>query len=234
MMKITKEIFKNIKKLKILKKIKKKVYCNGFGCSKCPLNNDNLNDDTQCTHIINLPLYREKDPEAIKAMDKLIDIFTKEKINSILSKLAPNRSLKYNDYVVYNDKTFKIKGVLNKKEISFGTSDPILLSGYDICNYSPEYASCIVSKKAIKKEYTLWVNPSEIFALNDIVIERESNIEYKIVAIDKTNRPILLNDRNNDYFNINDLEEENILCSLPEAYEEGYSKWTFSHNIKHK
>ena len=123
-------------------------------------------------------------------MNKLIDIFTEEKINSILANLAPNRNLKYNDYVVYDNKVFKIKGVLKNKENAEGLYNPILLNGYSFCE---EYGSCIVDRKAMEKQYTLWVDPSEIFALNDTVILKESNVEYKIVAIVKPDYPILLN-----------------------------------------
>ena len=236
-MKIKKSMFKSLKGLKELKQMKKTGYCNGIECSRCPLGIHNRNDNMEnCADIIDLDGYVANDFEEIKKMDKLIDIFTKEKINSILPKLAPNRNLKYNDYVVYDDKVFKIKGVLNKKEIFLGIFDSILLSGYDN-DYTPEYSSCIVAKKAMEKEYTLWVDPSEIFALNDVVTERQSNMEYKIVAIynsDNSNYPILLNDHNSDYFSINDMEEGDILCSIPEAHKTDYSKWVSSHNIKHK
>jgi hypothetical protein len=87
-------------------------------------------------------------------MNKIIDIFTKENINSILTKLAPNRNLKHNDYVVYDNKVFKIKGV----EIAEGVYNPILLSGYD-ADFRAKYESCIVDRKAMEKEYFRWINP---------------------------------------------------------------------------
>ena len=113
-MKITKKMFKSFEGLEKLEKIQKEGYCNGWACSKCPLDNSNIKcnitcDKTECSDIIDLSAYRARDPEIVNRMDKLIKIFTKENINSILAKLAPNRKLKYNDYVVYNNKTFKIK-----------------------------------------------------------------------------------------------------------------------------
>ena len=150
--------------------------------------------------------------------NKIIDIFTKENINSILAKLAPNRNLKYNDYVVYDNKVFKIKGV----EIAEGLYNPILLSGYD-ADFRAAYGSCIVDRKTMKKEYTLWVDPSEIFALNDTVIEKESNIEYKIVAIATPDYPILLNGYLKSYLNINDCED--ICSSFQEVHGKDYNKW---------
>ena len=236
-MKITKKMFKSFKGLEELKRIKNEGHCTGFACSKCPLNNSNIKIDmVECSDIIDLNEYRAKDSKSVETMNKLIDIFTKEKINSILSKLAPNRNLKYNDYVVHYNKVFKIKGVLKNKEISTGLYNPILLSGYDE-DFCAKYESCIVDRKAMEKEYTLWVDPSEIFALNDTVL-KESNIEYRIVAIDESDYPILLNDHNDSFLTIREVEErdkgKDILCSIPEAYEENYSKWVDSNTIEHK
>jgi hypothetical protein len=226
-MKITKKMFKGFEGLEELKKMQKEGYCNSFSCSKCPLKNSNIKIDmVECSDIIDLSSYRAKDFRSVKTMNKIIDIFTKENINSILTKLAPNRNLKYNDYVVHDNKVFKIKGV----EIAEGVYNPILLSGYD-ADFRAKYESCIVDRKAMEKEYTLWVDPSEIFALNDTVL-KESNIEYKIVAIDESYYPILLNNHNDSFLTIR--EEKDILCSIPEAYEENYSKWVASYNIQHK
>lgn len=233
-MKITKKMFKSFEGLEELKKIQKEGYCNSFPCSKCPLDNSNIKcnitwDKTECSDIIDLSAYRARDPEIVNRMDKLIKIFTKENINSILAKLAPNRKLKYNDYVVYNNRAFRIKGVL---KASAGLYNPILLSGYDA--NCVEYGPCVVGRKAIEKEYNLWVDPSEIFTINDTVILKESNVEYKIVAIGKPDLPILLNDYTGFRLPINDIEKGDILCNAPEAYEERYSKWVSSNNIKHK
>ena len=238
-MKITKKMFKSFEGLEKLEKMQKEGYCNCWSCLKCPLKNSNINgtingNKIECSDIIDLSLYRAKDPEIVNRMNKLIDIFTKENINSVLSELAPNRKLKYNDYVVYDNKTFKIKGVVKSKSDSL-----ILLNGYDM-DRAPTYESCIINRKAINKSYTLWVEPSEIFALNDtVIIEKDgANVEYKIVAIDESDYPILLNDHNDSFLSIREVEEsdeeKDILCSIPEAYEENYSEWVPSHNIKHK
>lgn len=233
-MKITKKIFKSFKGLEKLEKIQKEGFCNSFPCSKCPLNNSNIKIDmVECSDIISLSEYRAKDAKAIKTMNKIIDIFTKENINSILSNLAPNRNLKYNDYVVYDNKVFKIKGVLKNKDIAEGLYNPILLSGYD-ADFCAKYGSCIVDRKVMEKEYTLWVDPSEIFALNDTVILKESNVEYKIAAIVKPDLPILLNGYTDFRVSINDIKKRDVLCNAPEAYEERYSKWVRSYNISHK
>ena len=133
----------------------------------------------------------------------------------VRQQLAPNRNLKYNDYVVYDNKVFKIKGV----EIAEGLYNPILLSGYD-ADFRAAYGSCIVDRKAMKKQYTLWVDPSEIFALNDTVILKESNVEYKIVAIVKPDYPILLNGYTDYRVNIDEIKKRDIRCDTPEAYEE--------------
>lgn len=228
-MKITKKMFKSFKGLEELKKIQKEGYCNSFPCSKCPLNNSNIKVDmVECSDIIDLSSYRAKDPEVIRRMNKIIDIFTKENINSILSELVPNRNLKYNDYVVYDNKTFKIKGVVKSESYNL-----ILLNGHDM-DRAPSYESCIVNRKAIKKAYTLWVDPSEIFALNDTVILKESNVEYKIAAIVKPDLPILLNSYTDFCVSINDIKKRDVLCNTPEVYEERYSKWVHSYNISHK
>ena len=226
-MKITKEMFKNFKELEQLKIMKEEGYCTELICSECPLGVGNLNGNIECSDIINLSLYRENKPDSIKTMNKLIDIFTKENINSILAKLAPNRKLKYNDYVVYNNKTFKIKGVLENSE----SSSLILLNECDT-KFPQIDEQCIADKKSIKKGYNLLVEPSEIFALNDVVIEKESNIEYNIVAIATPDYPILLNGYFKNYLNINDCED--ICSSIPEAHEKDYNKWVDSYNIKHK
>ena len=159
-------------------------------------------------------------------MNKLIDIFTKENINSVLSELAPNRNLKYNDYVIYDNKNFKIKGVVKSKSTNL-----ILLNGYDTDSVQT-YESCIINRKAMKKAYTLLVEPSEVFALNDVVIEKESNTEYKIAAMTTPDYPILLNSRVGHFLNINNCE--NVLSSTTEARERDYNKWVNSYEIKHK
>ena len=225
-MKITKEMFKCFEGLEELKKMKEEKCCNGITCRKCPLDKHNLNNSIECIDIINLDAYAKKDTEEKKSMNKLIDIFTKENINSVLSELAPNRNLKYNDYVIYDNKTFKIKGVVKSKSTNL-----ILLNGYDTDSV-PTYESCIINRKAMKKAYTLLVEPSEIFALNDVVIEKESNIEYKIVAIATPDYPILLNSYIGSFLNINDCED--VLSSVPEAHERNYNKWVSSYGIKHK
>ena len=227
-MKITKKMFKSFEGLEKLKKMEKTGCCNGIDCTKCPLNDRNINGNiNDCSDIIELSLYREKNPEAIRRMDKLINIFTKENINAILAKLAPSRNLKYHDYVVYNNNTFQIKGVIENSE----SSSLILLNGHDL-NLPQIDEQCITNKKSIKNGYNLLVEPSEIFALNDVVIEKESNIEYKIVAIATPDYPILLNDYFGNYLNINDCED--VCSSIPEAHEKDYNKWVNSHNIKHK
>ena len=127
-MKITKDIFKSFKGLGKLKKMENTGYCNGIACIECPLDHHNLNTSIDCADIIDLDGYAADSPKEMKKMNKVIDIFTEGKINSILSKLAPNRKLKYNDYVIYNNIAFRIKGVL---KTSAGLYNPILLSGYD-------------------------------------------------------------------------------------------------------
>jgi hypothetical protein len=98
-MKIKKSMFKSFKGLKELKQMEKTGYCNGIKCSRCPLGEHNLNTNTDCcVDIIDLDGYAAKNAKEIKKMNKLIDIFTEANINSILSKLVPNRKLKYNDY----------------------------------------------------------------------------------------------------------------------------------------
>ena len=150
-MKITKKMFKSFEGLDKLTTIKNEGHCAGIKCSECPLDNSNIKRKiVGCSDIIYLSLYKDREHESVKTMNKIIDIFTKENINSILSKLAPNRNLKYNDYVVYDNKVFKIKGV----EIDEGLYNPILLSGYD-ADFRAAYGSCIVDRKAMKKEYTL-------------------------------------------------------------------------------
>lgn len=226
-MKITKKMFKSFEGLEELKKMKEAKCCNGINCQICPLGERNLNKNIVCTSIIDLDGYAANDLIETKKMSKLIDIFTKEKINSVLSELAPNRNLKYNDYVVYDNKTFKIKGVLENSE-SFSL---ILLNECDT-KFSQIDEQCITNKKSIKKGYNLLVEPAEIFALNDIVIEEESNTEYEIVAIATPDYPILLNDHVERFLNINDCED--VLSSVPEAHERNYNKWVSSYDIKHK
>ena len=197
--------------------MQKRGGCNGIECTRCPLGRHNLNGNIEhCAGIIDLCGYVANDFEEIEKMNKLIDIFTEEKINSILANLAPNRNLKYNDYVVYDNKVFKIKGVLKNKENAEGLYNPILLSGYDE-DFCAGYGSCIVDRKAMKKEYTLWVDPSEIFALNDTVILKESNVEYKIVAIVKPDYPILLNSYTDYRVNIDEIKKRDVRCNTPEA-----------------
>ena len=227
-MKITKEIFKSFKGLGKLKKMENTGYCNGIACIECPLDHHNLNTSIDCADIIDLDGYAAENPKEMKKMNKVIDIFTKENINAILAKLAPNRNLKYNDYVVYDNKVFKIKGAVKSKSANL-----ILLNGHDM-DRAPIYESCIINRKAINKAYTLWVDPSEIFALNDTVILKESNVEYKIVAIAKPDYPILLNGYTDYRVSIDEIKKRDVRCNTPEAYEERYSKWVRSYNIQHK
>ena len=90
-MKITKKMLKSFEGLEKLEKMQKEGYCTNWPCLKCPLNSSNINgtingNKIDCSDIIDLSLYRAKDPEIVNRINKLIDIFTKENINSILAK----------------------------------------------------------------------------------------------------------------------------------------------------
>ena len=83
-----------------------------------------------------------------------------EKINKILSLI--NKRLKYNSKVVYNGKTYMIKGVL-KKRFTKNDEKSILLNGF--CNdYDPvcDNSVCIIKDDDAKKEYNLFVNIQDI------------------------------------------------------------------------
>ena len=159
-MKIKKSMFKSLKGLKELKKMQKTGYCNGIECSRCPLDRRNLNTSISCADIIDLDGYAAKDFEEIEKMDKLIDIFTEEKINTNLSLI--DKRLKYNSKVIYNGETYLIKGVLKKRFIK-NDEKSILLNGF--CNdYDPVCANsvCIIKDYDAKKEYNLFVNIQDI------------------------------------------------------------------------
>lgn len=158
-----KELFTSFKGLNKLKRIIENKDCVGIigiSCDKCPLGKDKLNGNIECLDIIELSLYREKEPETVETMNKLLDIFTEEKINKTLS-LIDNR-LKYNSKVVYNGKSYAIKGVL-KKGFMKNNGNPILLNGF-----SNDYKSvcddsiCVIKDADTKKEYSLWVDIQDI------------------------------------------------------------------------
>lgn len=157
-MKITKKMFKSFKGLGKLKQMKKAGYCNGIECSRCPLDDHNINTIIDCADIIDLDGYAANDFEEIKKMNKLIDIFTKEKINTNLALI--DERLKYNSIVMYNGESYMIKGVLKKKFIK-NKENPILLNGYSD-RYNAIYGECIVRESDMKKKYTLWVDVKNI------------------------------------------------------------------------
>lgn len=157
-MKIKKSMFKSLKGLKELKQMKKAGYCNGIECSRCPLDDHNINTIIDCADIIDLDGYAAKDLEEIDKMNKLIDIFTKEKINTNLAWI--DERLKYNSTVMYDGKPYMIKGVLKKKFIK-NKENPILLNGLSD-RYNAIYGECIVRESDMKKKYTLWVDVKDI------------------------------------------------------------------------
>ena len=158
-MKIKKSMFKSLKGLKELKQMKKTGYCNGIECSRCPLGRHNLNDNIEyCADIIDLDGYAANDSEEIKKMDKLINIFTEEKINTNLALI--DERLKYNSTVMYNGKPYIIKGVLKKSFIK-NKENPILLNGYSD-RYNAVYGECIIKESDMRKKYTLWVDVKNI------------------------------------------------------------------------
>lgn len=160
-MKIKKSMFKNLKGLKYINEMKETGYCNSIECKKCPLDKHNLTsspDYADCSDIINLHGYAANDLEEINKMNKLIDIFTKEKINTNLALI--DERLKYNSIVMYNGEPYVIKGVLKKKFIK-NKENPILLNGYSD-RYNAIYSECIVRESAMRKKYTLWVDVKNI------------------------------------------------------------------------
>ena len=153
-----KGLFTSFKGLKKLKKIIEHKDCTDINCSKCPLGKDKLNNNIDCIDIIEISLYKENDPEAVETMNQLLDIFTEEKINKTLS-LIDNR-LKYNSKVIYNGKSYAIKGVLKKMFINHSEKS-ILLNGF--CNdYDLVYDICVIKEADMKKEYTLLVDVKDI------------------------------------------------------------------------
>lgn len=159
-MKITKELFKSFKGLEKLKTMEKTGYCNGIDCTKCPLDNHNLNTIIDCADIIDLDEYAADNPKEIKKMNKVIDIFTEEKISKNLSLI--DKKLKYNSKVVYNGNTYKIKGV-SKKKFMRNNETPILLNGFGN-DYEPvcDDSICVIKNADTKKEYSLWVGIQDI------------------------------------------------------------------------
>ena len=161
-MKITKELFKSFKGLEKLKTMEKTGYCNGINCKKCPLDNRNLNLNTSidCADIIDLDGYAADNPKEMKKMNKVIDIFTEEKISKNLSWI--DKRLKYNSKVIYNGNTYKIKGVL-KKDLMKNNGNPILLNGFSN-DYKSVYddSICVIKKADTKKGYSLWVDIQDI------------------------------------------------------------------------
>ena len=153
-----KGLFTSFKGLNTLKQIIKNKSCKDIDCSKCPLGKDKLSNNVECLDIIEISLYEEKDPEAIYTMEKLLDIFTEEKISKNLSLI--DKRLKYNSTVMYNGKSYMIKGVLKKNFIK-NKENPILLNGYSD-RYNAVYSECIVRESAMRKKYTLWVDIKDI------------------------------------------------------------------------
>jgi len=153
-----KGLFTSFKGLNKLKRIIENKSCADVNCSNCPLGKDKLKDNIDCLDIIELSLYEEKDPEAVETMTQLLDIFIEEKINKNLS-LIDNR-LKYNSKVIYNGKSYTIKGVLKKIFIT-NKQDPILLNGFSD-RYNAIYGECVVRESDMKKKYTLWVDVKNI------------------------------------------------------------------------
>ena len=155
-----KGLFTSFKGLNKLKQIIEKKSCKDIDCSKCPLANDTLSNNVECLDIIEISLYEEKNPEAIYTMEKLLDIFTEEKISKNLSLI--DKKLKYNSKVVYNGNTYKIKGVLKKKFMR-NKENPILLNGFGN-DYEPvcDDSICVIKEADTKKDYNLWVDIQDI------------------------------------------------------------------------
>jgi hypothetical protein len=151
-------MFKSLKGLKELKQMKETGHCDDIECSRCPLDDHNINTIIDCADIIDLDGYAAKDLEETKKMNKLIDIFTKEKINTNLALI--DERLKYNSTVMYNGKPYMIKGVLKKSFIK-NKENPILLNGFSD-RYNAIYGECIVRESDMKKKYTLWVDIKDI------------------------------------------------------------------------
>ena len=146
------ELFTSFKGLNALKKLAKQKSCNGIGCYKCAIGKRNTN--VYCTSIVRV---HETCKEDVSTMKKLIDIFTEEKISRTLSLI--DKRLKYNSKVVYNGKSYMIKGVVNKKKINI--EEHILLNGFrESC--CATYDDCIVKDADMKKKYTLWINVKDI------------------------------------------------------------------------
>ena len=154
------ELFTSFKGLNKLKQIIENKSCEDLDCSKCPLGKDKLSNNVECLDIIEISLYEEKNPEAIYTMEKLLDIFTEEKISKNLSLI--DKKLKYNSKVVYNGNTYKIKGVL-KKEFIRNNESPILLNGFSN-DYEPvcDNSICVIKEAHTKKGYSLWVDVQDI------------------------------------------------------------------------
>lgn len=156
--KTTKELFKSFKGLEKLNTMKEERYCNNIDCKKCPLDKSNLNDSLDCADILDLNGYAAGDLNEMKKLNKIIDIFTEEKINKNLSLI--DERLKYNSKVMYNGKSYMIKGTLKKKFIG-NKQDPILLDGFSD-RYNAIYDDCNVRECDMKKKYTLWVDIKNI------------------------------------------------------------------------
>ena len=155
-----KGLFTRFKGLNKLKQIIENKECTDINCSNCPLGKDKLKNNTECLDIIEISLYKEKNPEAVKTMNQLLDIFTEEKINKTLSLI--DERLKYNSKVVYNGNTYKIKGV-SKKKFMRNNETPILLNGFGN-DYEPvcDDSICVIKNADTKKEYSLWVGIQDI------------------------------------------------------------------------
>lgn len=67
------ELFTSFKGLNKLKKIIENKECEDISCSKCPLGKDKLNGNIECIDIIEISLYKEKEPETVETMNKLIE-----------------------------------------------------------------------------------------------------------------------------------------------------------------
>ena len=147
------ELFTSFKGLKTLKNIVEEKSCARVSCDKCPLGKRNTLMD--CTSIVYL---HEISHEEAAIMKKLIEIFTEEKISRTLSLI--DKRLKYNSRVVYNGKSYIIKGVIKKKVIG-KWKVPILLNGLGD-NYDEVYDDCIIKESDMKKGYTLWVDVKNI------------------------------------------------------------------------
>src|SRR5574343_967298 len=143
-----KVLFTSFKGLNTLKQIIEKKSCADVDCEKCPLGKRNTLTD--CTSIVYL---HETCNKEITIMKKLIDIFTEEKSSKNLSLI--DKRLKYNSKVIYNGKSYMIKGVLKKRFIG-KVKDHILLNGFGN-DYDPvcDDYFCVIKNADIKKKYTL-------------------------------------------------------------------------------